>query len=104
MKLDRLQLEQFDQQGYLFFRGLLDKAEVSLLQQEIPTLLQRQGPEVDREKEDSTTARLVYGAHVCSQTYKMLSMIYVCIRFTSFRYFSPRCSADINTYITQMSH
>ena len=75
MKLDRIQLEQFDQQGYLFFQGMLGKTEVSLLQQEIPALLQRRGPEVVREKEDPTTARLVFGAHVFSQPYRTLSML-----------------------------
>lgn len=75
MKLDTSQLQQFDQQGYLFFKGLLDKREVSLLQQEIPPMLDRQGPEVVREKGDSNTVRLVFGAHVYSQPFRTLSLL-----------------------------
>ena len=38
-------------------------------------MLDRQGPEVVREKSNSSTARLVFGAHVFSQPFRTLSML-----------------------------
>ena len=63
MHLDDRQLAEYEEQGYLFFPGLLDRAEVAALQQAMPEILDRPGPEVIREKDDSTAARLAFGAH-----------------------------------------
>ena len=52
MQLDD-QIAQFDEQGYLFFPGLLDQDEAAALQQATPDLLNGQGPEVIREKDNS---------------------------------------------------
>ena len=52
MKLEDTQIETFDEQGYLFFPGLLDEEEVTILQEAIPQVVNRQGPEVIPEKED----------------------------------------------------
>ena len=75
MRLEMSQIQQFDQQGYLFFPGLLDDDEVSLLQQAVPSILDRQGPEVVREKENPTAVRLAFGAHVYSPPFRALSML-----------------------------
>jgi ectoine hydroxylase len=75
MQLSDTQVAQFDEQGYLFFPGLLDNDEVAVLQRAMPELLNRQGPEVIREKEDPTAARLVFGAHVYSEPFRCLSLL-----------------------------
>ncbi len=72
MKLDESQIEEFDNRGYLFFPNLLDQEEVGLLQQAVPEILSRQGPEVVRERDDPSTARLAFGAHVYSEPFKRL--------------------------------
>ena len=38
-------------------------------------ILRRRGPEVVREKEDSTAARLAFGAHVYSEPFRCLSLL-----------------------------
>ncbi len=75
MQLDQNQIAQFDEHGYLFFPGLLDRSEVAILQRAMPEILNRQGPEVIREKEDPTAARLVFGAHVYSEPFRRLSLL-----------------------------
>ena len=75
MQLSDTQKAQFDEQGYLFFPGLLDNDEVAILQRAMPELLNRQGPEVIREKGDPTAARLVFGAHVYSEPFRCLSLL-----------------------------
>ena len=67
MQLDDDQLAEFEERGYLLFPGLLDGDEVAVLQKAIPEILSREGPEVVREKEDPTAARLAFGAHVYSE-------------------------------------
>ncbi len=75
MKLNDAQMAEFKEQGFLFFPGLLDTAEASILQRAMPELLDRQGPEVIREKEDPTAARLVFGAHVYCEPFRRLSLL-----------------------------
>ena len=75
MHLDDHQLAEYEEQGYLFFPGLLDRDEVAALQQAVPEVLDRQGPEVIREKGDSTAARLAFGAHVYSEPFRRLSLL-----------------------------
>ncbi len=75
MQLNDAQLAQFDQQGYLFFPELLDHDEVTALQEAMPAILRRQGPEVVREKEDPTVARLAFGAHIYSEPFRCLSLL-----------------------------
>ena len=43
MKLDDAQIAEYDDQGYLFFPGLLDGDEVAVLQAALPDILSRQG-------------------------------------------------------------
>ena len=52
------------EQGYLFFPGLLDNDEVAVLQQAMPDILNRQGPEVISEKEDPSVG--LAGLKSCS--------------------------------------
>ena len=72
MQLDESQLEEFDSRGYLFFPNLLDADEVAVLQRAVPEILSREGPEVVRERDDESTARLAFGAHVYSEPFKRL--------------------------------
>ena len=75
MRLSDAQIVEFEEQGYLFFPGLLEESEVEILQRKMPELLNRQGPEVVREKEDSSAAMLVFGAHVYCEPYRRLSLL-----------------------------
>jgi len=75
MHLDDRQLAQYEEQGFLFFPGLLDRDEVAALQQAMPEILDRPGPEVIREKDDSTAARLAFGAHMYSEPFRRLSLL-----------------------------
>ena len=75
MRLDDSQIAEFDEQGYLFFPGLLDSDEVVVLQEAVPEILSRKGPEVVREKGDPTVARLAFGAHVYSEPFRCLSTL-----------------------------
>ena len=72
MKLDESHIAEFDEQGYLFFPGLLDEDEVPVLQHAVPGILSRQGPEVVRDKEDRAAARLAFGAHAYSEPFQCL--------------------------------
>lgn len=72
MNLDASQIAEFDRQGYLFFPNLLDPHEAAVLQRAVPTILSRQGPEVVRERDDPTTARLAFGAHEYSEPFACL--------------------------------
>ena len=75
MELNDPQISDYDEQGYLFFPGLLEDDEVGILQREVPDILNRQGPEVIREKEDSTAARLAFGVHEYSEPFRCLSLL-----------------------------
>jgi len=75
MELNDTQIAQYDENGYLFFPGLLDEDEVGALQGAMSEILNRQGPEVVREKEDHTVARLAFGAHVYSEPFQCLSIL-----------------------------
>ena len=72
MKLTDSQINEFDQRGYLFFPNLLDQEEVTALQNVVPEILNRPGPEVVREKDDPAVARLAFGAHVYSEPFARL--------------------------------
>jgi ectoine hydroxylase len=74
MHLSDSQIEEFDRKGYLFFPGLLDQEEASVLRAALPGLCARTGPEVVREPE-SDTIRLVYGAHAYSDPFARLSVL-----------------------------
>ncbi len=75
MQLENDQIAEFDERGYLFFPGLLDEDEVAALQSETPALLNGQGPEIIREKDDAAAARLVFGGHVNSEAFRRLSLL-----------------------------
>ena len=75
MHLSDSQIAQYEQQGYLFFPDLLDQTEVAQLQQAMPEVLNRQGPEIIREKADDTAARLAFGAHIYSEPFRRLSLL-----------------------------
>ncbi|MEE2709474.1 MAG: phytanoyl-CoA dioxygenase family protein [Gemmatimonadota bacterium] len=75
MQLNDAQIAEFNEKGYLLFQNLLDSDEVGILQQAIPDVLSREGPEVVREKDDPAAARLVFGAHLYSDPYRCLSLL-----------------------------
>jgi ectoine hydroxylase len=75
MQLDDSQIAEFDSRGYLLLPGLLDGDEAAVLQSAVPDILARQGPEIVREKDDPTVARLAFGAHVYSEPFKCLTTL-----------------------------
>lgn len=75
MNLNDEQFSHFWEKGYLFFNGLLDEKEVETLKKAVPEVLSRQGPEVVREKDDSTAARLAFGVHTYSEPFRRLALL-----------------------------
>lgn len=74
MHLSDSQIEEFDRKGYLLFPGLLDHEEAMVLRAALPSLYERDGPEVVREQ-NSDTIRLVYGAHDYCDPFAKLSVL-----------------------------
>jgi ectoine hydroxylase len=75
MQLNDSQLGEFAELGYLHFPGLLNGDEVAVLQGAMPEILNRQGPELIREKTDRTNARLIFGAHTFSEPFRRLALL-----------------------------
>ena len=75
MTLNDQQIAAFHESGYLFFAGLLDEQEVRALKDAVPDVLSREGPEVVREKDDPTAARLAFGAHTYSEPFERLARL-----------------------------
>ena len=75
MNLTGAQTAQFDEQGYLFFPDLLDSDEVAVLQQALPDILSRPGPEIIPEKDDPSSIRLAFGAHTYSEPFRCLTLL-----------------------------
>ena len=75
MKLSSAQIAQYDEQGYLFFPDLLDSDEVAVLQEALPEILNRRGPEIISEKEDPSSVRLAFGAHLYSEPFRCLTLL-----------------------------
>ena len=72
MRLNEAQIAEHDRRGLLFFPSLLQDGEVVELQETLPDILGREGPEIIREKEDPAAVRLAFGAHVYSEPFGRL--------------------------------
>ena len=75
MRLDDAQIAEFDERGFLFFPNLLEDGEAKVLQRDLPDLLAREGPEVVREKGDSSATRLVFAGHHFSEAFRHLTLL-----------------------------
>ena len=75
IQLEDSQIDQFLQRGYLLFPELLGTDEVSILQSATAEILNRQGPEIVREKDDPGTVRLAFGAHAYSDAFRRLTQL-----------------------------
>ncbi len=69
------QITEFDERGFIIFQDLLDAAEVKVLQDALPVILSRTGPEVVRESDNPDTARLAFGPHFYSEPFARLSTL-----------------------------
>ena len=74
MRLTDAQVAEFRETGCLFFPALFNPVEIGLLRAGLPALLERDGTEVVREKDDPLTARLVYGAHAFDEAYRRVTL------------------------------
>lgn len=74
MKLSPENINQFNDEGYLFFPELFSKKEIAKLQNEVPKILARTGPEIIREKMDNKVARLAFGVHSYSEPYNRMML------------------------------
>ena len=63
MRLTQDWIDRYDEQGFLVFPGLLDAAELEVIDGAIPDLLARDGDDVVREDHDPSIVRMVFGAH-----------------------------------------
>lgn len=75
MQLNKSQVSEFNDKGYVLIPGLLQSDEVVVLQAALLEVLDRQGPEVVREKDDPTAARIAFGAHIYSEPFRCLSLL-----------------------------
>jgi len=71
MKLTQQQLEQFEQDGYLFFPSLFSEQEMKVLRDEVPAIYKEFRPEIIREK-DGVTPRTSFAAHTYSDVFAKL--------------------------------
>ena len=67
MRLTQDWIDRYDEQGFLVFPGLLDAAELEVIDGAIPDLLARDGDDVVREDHDPSIVRMVFGAHFHQQ-------------------------------------
>jgi ectoine hydroxylase len=74
MQLTRTHLDQYRQDGYLFFPGLLTAEEIATLESAIPELLERTGPEVKRDRPGSPP-KIIYAPHAFSSPFETLSRL-----------------------------
>ncbi|MEI2417995.1 phytanoyl-CoA dioxygenase family protein [Orrella sp. JC864] len=74
MNLSATQLDEYRQNGYLYFPNLLTAEEVDILRSAIPALMASTGPEVKRDTPESTP-KIVYAPHVNDPHYGMLSRL-----------------------------
>ena len=72
MKLTPAQIEQFNQEGYLFFPGLFTPEETKTLTEAVPELYQRREIYNVREK-DSDAVRTNFAAHLYSSPFARLA-------------------------------
>ena len=70
MKLNKEQLEEFDQQGYLFMPNCFSKDEAALLKQAATDVYAMEREEVWRET--SGVARTAFAAHTYNDTFRRL--------------------------------
>jgi len=72
MKLSREQIEQFENDGYLFFPSLFTREEIRVLIDEVPSLYAQSRPENVREK-GSDAVRTNFAAHMYSRPFAKLA-------------------------------
>jgi len=75
MQLSSSQIAEFDGRGYIVIPNLLNQKEVKILQNAVPEILARTGPEVVREAENNEAARLAFGPHIYSEPFTRLSQL-----------------------------
>jgi ectoine hydroxylase len=74
MKLTPSQLAEYKERGYLFFPRMLSAAEAAVLQDAIPPLVARDGPEVKKDSPESPP-KIVYAPHKFSPAFDILSRL-----------------------------
>src|SRR5271155_2533592 len=70
MRLTPAQLQEFDQQGYLFLPGCFSEAEVAVLRAEAQRIYATDRPEVWRET--SGAPRTAFAAHTYNEAFRLL--------------------------------
>ena len=75
MRLSEAQVQEYDERGFLFLPNLLSAEEARRLQQAVPEILARGGPEIVRENDRTDAARLAFGAHAFSVPFGRLARL-----------------------------
>ncbi len=73
MELTPTQLEQYENEGFLFLPGYFSRDEVARLQAELPTTFAEESPRRILEK-DGKTVRSVYGSHLTNPVFNSLGV------------------------------
>ena len=74
MELNSLQIEEFDEKGFLFFSDLFESNEIDFLKKHLKELYSRKGPEVVLER-DGIGIRLIYGTHQYCEPFGRLTVL-----------------------------
>ena len=69
MKLNKAQVKQFDEEGFIFVPDLFTAEEVAVLKGEIPDIFAQRRPEVVREKRGDVV-RTAFAAHTYNDVYR----------------------------------
>jgi ectoine hydroxylase len=72
MNLTDQQLQEFEDEGYLFFPGAFTDEEVAVLNAEVPGIFAQQRPEVWREK-GTQSVRTAFAAHTYNEAFGRLA-------------------------------
>ena len=71
MHLESIQIQQFEQDGILFFPGLLSSTEMAGLREDLPEILDLERPEILREKH-SSRVRCAFAPHTYNERFHRL--------------------------------
>src|SRR5690349_17128908 len=66
MKLSQAQIQEYDRNGFLFFPGLLSKTEMSVISQELDSIVAKPRREIVYEK-DGKTLRSIFNMHAYNE-------------------------------------
>ncbi|MEE8189677.1 MAG: phytanoyl-CoA dioxygenase family protein, partial [Kiloniellales bacterium] len=71
MQLSKAQMAEFEEEGYVFLPDVFSRAEIAVLNAEVPGIFAQQREEVWREK-DGKAVRTAFAAHTYNEAFRRL--------------------------------